>query len=69
MRPKLILLLALATATVTFMGFLISESKPQKMVCTEKNCCKELPPGSESSGGGEDNPNGTINHLIVSTLK
>jgi hypothetical protein len=69
MRPKLFLLLVLATATVTFMAFLIKESKPEKMVCKEKEtCCKKVP-CPESSGGGDDNSNGTINHLIVSTIK
>lgn len=69
MKPKLILLLVLATATVTFMGFLITESRPGKVVCKEKTCGKKPVPSPEGGGGGEDNSNGTINHLIVSTIK
>ncbi|MES2331943.1 MAG: hypothetical protein V4539_20215 [Bacteroidota bacterium] len=69
MKPKLILLFVLAVATVSFMAFLVKESKPEKVICTEKNCCKKQASCSESSGGGDDNPNGTINHLIVSTIK
>ncbi|MES2370968.1 MAG: hypothetical protein V4557_00210 [Bacteroidota bacterium] len=69
MRPKLTLLLVLAIATVTFMAFLIGESKSEKMVCKEKTCCEKQVPCPESGGGADDNPNGTINHLIVSTIK
>lgn len=69
MRPKLTLLLVLAIATVTFMAFLIRESKCEKMVCKEKTCCEQQVPAPESGGGMDDNPNGTINHLIVSTIK
>jgi hypothetical protein len=41
MRPKLIMLVVLATATVTFMAFLIKESKVQKVVCKQKTCCNK----------------------------
>ena len=70
MRPKLTLLLVLAIATVTFMAFLIKESKSKKVVCEETPCCKKQVACPDSGGGGiDDNPNGTINHLIVSTIK
>lgn len=69
MKPKLILLLVLATATVTFMAFLIGESKSSKVVCKEKTCCGKPEPCVENSGGGDDYPNHSINHLIVSTIK
>jgi hypothetical protein len=69
MRPKLILLVVLATATVTFMAFLIKETKVQKVVCKQKVCCDKQASCPESGGGGDDNSNGTINHLIVSTIK
>lgn len=69
MRPKLTLLLVLAIATVTFMAFLIRGSKSEKMFCKGKTCCEKQVSAPESGGGIDDNPNGTINHLIVSTIK
>jgi hypothetical protein len=69
MKPKLILLLVLAIASITFMAFLVIETGNQKNLCQKKDCCKKQIPPSDSSGGGDDDFDRSFNHLIVSTRK
>ncbi len=67
MRPKLTLLLVLTIGTVMFMAFLVKENKTAKMAVDKKcTCCKKATTPADS--GGVDASNGTINHLIVSTI-
>jgi hypothetical protein len=69
MKPKLILLLALAFASVTFMAFLVLKTANQVNVCQQKDCGKKPLPANDSSGGGDEAFDRSFNHLIVSTRK
>lgn len=67
MRPKLTLMLVLTIITVMFMAFLVKENGTGKIAVDKKcTCCKKVTAPADSGGG--DASNGTINHLIVSTL-
>jgi hypothetical protein len=69
MKPKLILLLVLAMASITFMAFLVLGTPGQGNVCQQKDCCKKPVPANDNSGGGDDAFDRSFNHLIVSTRK
>jgi len=67
MRPKLTLLLVLTIGTVMFMAFLVKENRTAKTAVDKKcTCCKKMMAPADS--GGRNASNGTINHLIVSTI-
>jgi hypothetical protein len=72
MRPKYTLLLILAIVSVTFMTVLFSQKAPLQMACDKKvpckKTCKETIP-EKDSGGGDEMFSGSMNHLIVSTIR
>lgn len=69
MKPKLILLLVLAIASISFMAFLVLGTLSQGNVCLQKNCIEKPVPATDKSGGGDDGFDRSFNHLIVSTRK
>jgi hypothetical protein len=67
MRPKYTLLLILAIVSVTFMTVLFSQKAPLQMACDKKTCKETIP--EKDSGGGDEMFSGSMNHLIVSTIR
>ena len=66
MRPRLILLLLLATGTIAFVAFLVTGSEKANVACGQAPCGKK--PAAPESGGGE-REKASFNHLFVSTIK
>jgi hypothetical protein len=53
MRPRLILLLALLTLTVSFMAFLVKDQGEKKMVCSKGTCGEQQPPAAADQRRGQ----------------
>lgn len=69
MKTKQLPLLVLAAISVSFMAFLVINSRPEKIACSQKCPLQKQAPASDSGGGGEEIMSGSFNHLIVSTRK
>ncbi len=69
MRTKQLPLLVLLAVSISFMAFLVMNSRPEKIACTEKCPIQKQTPTPDSGGGSGEIMSGSFNHLIVSTRK
>lgn len=68
MRPKLILLLIVASGALASSAYIVIKSQEKPISC-QKKCNDKKRPVTESSRDGDEILNASFNHLIVFTMQ
>jgi hypothetical protein len=68
MRPRLILLPALALGTIASSAYILIRNENKRICCEKKIPCKKQP-GATQSGSPDNLFNTSFDHLLVSVVK